>query len=95
MFKVGQKARIKGTNSIIKITGIETNGIEITGIDGNLVFSFPEDGYKYWRGYADELVLVNSFCPVCGQEIAIENNKIKEHKHNNEICYGSYTPYEV
>jgi len=33
-------------------------------------------------------------CPVCEQEIKIESKKIREHYHNDELCYGSYTPYE-
>jgi len=34
----------------------------------------------------------NPICPICNQEVGEENNKIKQHNHNNEICYGSYTP---
>jgi len=35
---------------------------------------------------------LNPVCPVCEQKVEVENNKIKEHKHNNELCYGSYMP---
>ena len=40
-----------------------------------------------------ELRNPNPICIVCGQDIEIKDNKVKEHKHNEELCYGSYTPY--
>jgi len=40
-----------------------------------------------------EIELAYPTCPVCNAEVVIENNRIKEHHHNNELCYGSYIPY--
>jgi len=31
-------------------------------------------------------------CPVCGDFVLIENNKIGKHDYNSEVCYGSFMP---
>jgi len=35
-------------------------------------------------------------CPVCRQEMGISlDSRIEKHYHNSEMCYGSFTPYEL
>ena len=103
MFKLGKIVKIRKSvnKQFVNLDYFHNNIFVICEITSN---NYGE-WYKVrdpWDGYvpqiffiAEELILVNNLCPVCNQEIKTENNKIKEHKHNNEVCYGSYMPFSV
>ena len=101
-FKVGEKAKLKAwqCNSLLKdvicvVEGFITYSgnrivtLKNTDVGPNLIL-----GNKVTE-YESELIPMGLYCPVCNNEIEIENNKIKKHNHNNEVCYGSYTPHGI
>src|SRR5581483_7415839 len=95
-FEVGQKVKVKWNkyDTTYVITDIYTHGyFGTTGTRYTLkYFSGNKNCLDLMINLSSEsLILINSPCPVCNQEVETENNKIKEHKYNSELCYGSYT----
>ena len=86
-FKIGDRVKVKDC----KLDHI----FFVKGIGGDVYWlETYRDGVpvaSYYRRQ-DEIYLAVPTCPVCEKEVEVENNKIKEHQHNNELCYGSYTP---
>jgi len=90
-FKIGQRVRISHYNN---------NPFEGTAIIidkskspfGNL-YTLQHEQEHWKRYYGEKLITAaDDICPVCEKQIEIEDNKVKPHQHNNELCYGSYTP---
>ena len=91
MFKIGQYVRIKkNPDGIFKIQRAITEfGTPLYAIE-NLIGT---DYEYYWER---ELVAVEEkTCPVCGKIVIIKENKIKEHKNDGRVCYGSYIPIKL
>ena len=100
MFKIGQKVKIRSwqgsielSNIIYVIDCITNNRIYLNlqnksdALKGaKLSFDITKDRERY-------LMSINPICPVCNEEVEIEDKKVKKHNHNNQLCYGSYTPY--
>jgi len=100
-FKVGQRVFIQYHSPFnYKGFGIVRDATHVTfnDFDGNYRTEYRyiclrDDGCTLYGLRDKELSLL--LCPVCEQEIEIENDKIiKEHKHNDELCYGSYIPFQ-
>jgi len=89
-FKFGQKVRLKSEpNDVFTITNIIEHRYIIIKAT-----SSPPGYYKCIVNDSDIYSAEISMCPVCYQDVECENDKIKEHKNHNELCYGSYTPTE-
>jgi|SRR5581483_12364041 len=96
MFRVGQKVRLteKAKESDFKYFSGKDCILVIRDHDDRIYTLSIEDKIKCDNvfAYANELLAVYPICPVCNQEVEVNNNKIKVHNYNNELCYGSYTP---
>ena len=99
-FKVGQRVKIKTWLDIERFRDVV---YFIEKIDNNIITikRITEPGFgaelyfEIGSNYCDEvLILAEPICPVCNEEVEIEDKKVKKHNHNNELCYGSFTPYE-
>lgn len=51
----------------------------------------PDIGHEFWCN-ATEVKPANGFCPVCKQEVGLDNKVIKKHNVESRLCYGSYMP---
>ena len=103
-FKIGQIVNLKEAYAILyrfspdsyfKIQGQRYNVYELIGLNGKQhhhSYNMEVSGGLY--RFVEDAIDIFQDCPVCKQKITVDNGKIKEHKHNNELCYGSYTPYE-
>ena len=85
-FKYGDKVRIKDAkwSPVYIFISSRKDGSDMC---------FVKRGDFYAESNVNHLELAAPVCPVCNQEVVIENKKVKEHSHNNELCYGSYVPY--
>jgi|SRR5581483_1252544 len=100
MFRVGQRVRLNeyAKKHIFYSRIIKDNVFTVVGQNGPFLVMLTK--YKQNNAGEDvvvqalpqELAFANPTCPVCNQEIETEDNKIKEHNYNSEICYGSYIP---
>jgi len=89
-FKVGDRVRI-GSMALPSNKKYFGRVYVVTGYAALSEFYIVSD--IKWTVHSRYMKLAENTCPVCNQNIEVESNKIKEHKHNNELCYGSYTPY--
>src|SRR5581483_11502540 len=81
VFKIIIKAPLKGYYSVESIKGNRSDdGLPIKG----QIYHFKES----------HLIMAPPTCPICKEEVIIQDSKIIKHEHNKEICYGSYTPYD-
>lgn|SRR5581483_6281555 len=94
-FKVGQKVKIMTWQNVKSLKDIV---YVIKSIDSPYPITlklFSGEGLDRLDVEENILMAIGILCPVCEQEVETENSKIKEHKHNNELCYGSYIPIEL
>ena len=102
MLERGQKVVVRQSskrwkffkNCIFIVENVSNDICLVMGIKGMKLGENCSSVRGMWNSFMpQELKPFAPTCPVCNQEIQLEDNKVKEHNHNYAVCYGSYTPY--